>query len=275
MKSGTTTLHELLATHPDVVMSGDKEPAFFTEDRSAAETERYRALFEPYGGERVVGESSTHYTKLPTHEGVPERLGRACPEARFVYMMRDPVERAISHYWHQYRSKQPGGGERRPMREAFERDERYTAYGDYARQLRPYFEAFGRESVLILTLDEFSAEPLATYQAVLGWLGVDPDHTPPGLGERRNATATQTARKRRWLARLRRSPLWEAVRGGVPAPVRRFGARLSEHRAIDTKTYPTEEARAYLRPIVNRQLDDLESLLGHDFSCWRSGGDDA
>ena len=62
--------------------------------------EHYLRLFHSCGDAVWLGEASTNYTKRPMVDGVPERLHRFNPEARFIYVMRDPIERTISHYWH-------------------------------------------------------------------------------------------------------------------------------------------------------------------------------
>ena len=74
MKSGTSSLHHYLNQHPQVYMSSLKEPAFFTRTQiGPRDVAWYLKLFEEAQDEPVVGESSTHYSKLPTYQRVPER----------------------------------------------------------------------------------------------------------------------------------------------------------------------------------------------------------
>ena len=77
--------------------------------------ERYLELFSPAGDARVLGEASTSYTKRPLVPGVVERIAAFNPDARFIYLLRDPVERAVSHYWHMVRHHTGNSG-RSPMR---------------------------------------------------------------------------------------------------------------------------------------------------------------
>ena len=232
MKSGTTSLHQHLDDHPDICMSREKEPGYFVEELNWKKGERwYLDLFRHATDQRILGESSSYYTKLPTFRGVPERIEKCVPDARFIYLMRDPVKRAVSHYWHQVRSKQKGGGERRDMLTAFREDEQYLSYSHYAMQLTPYFEVFGRERIFVLTLEEFSREPQMSMRRIFSWLGVDEDFEPPSLSQKLHVSAPQLTRKRRWLARLRKTPFWEAVRVAVPPAVRRIGARFFRTRS--------------------------------------------
>ena len=104
-KSGTTSLHYYLDQHPDVHMSREKEPNYFSfahrpggpkhviRDRRA-----YKALFDSPAP--VRGEASVTYSFWPHPPDVAERIHAAVPDAKFVYVVRDPVERTLSHYRH-------------------------------------------------------------------------------------------------------------------------------------------------------------------------------
>jgi hypothetical protein len=105
MKSGTTYLSQLLAAHPAIFMSSPKEPCHFVDPkilrrawpwmwrqgywRSEA---RYLSLFSAANGAPVITEASTAYSKLPMFSGVCARILAFNPQARFMYIMRDPVE---------------------------------------------------------------------------------------------------------------------------------------------------------------------------------------
>ena len=97
-KCGTTSLHEYLDLHPEVAMSREKELDFFVEEKHWGRgVEWYAAQFEDAP---VRGESSPSYTAYPRYRGVPERIRRVVPDAKLVYLVRDPVERIVSHFVH-------------------------------------------------------------------------------------------------------------------------------------------------------------------------------
>ena len=102
MKCGTSSLHAQLAAQDGFFMSEPKEPNFFSDDDVFAKGAGwYQGLFA--GGEGALkGESSTHYTKQPTYPACFERLSAALPGARFIYVMRDPLDRLVSHYIHEW-----------------------------------------------------------------------------------------------------------------------------------------------------------------------------
>lgn len=278
MKSGTTTLHALLAAHPQVFMCEPKEPCYFLapdllrrywpemwERRYWEDESRYLELFAGAGEAAVIGESSTDYSKLPRFDGVVERIRAFNPEARFIYIMRDPVERTLSHYWHMVGHR----GERRGLLEALRADPHYAEVSDYAMQLRPYLEAFGPERLLTLTFEELKAEPLATVQRVFAWLGVAADFAPPNLGERENVTAARVEQVSGLglLHRLRHSRLWERVGPRVPPGIRALGVKLAV-KQVDRSMVDRNAAIEYLRPLQRARTAELESLLGRSFAQW-------
>jgi len=153
MKSGTTSLHNYLNAHPDIAMSEEKEPGYFVDELSLRRGEKwYCNLFENAQDYRYRGESSTHYTKLPLYRGVPERIFRFNPDAKLIYIMRDPFERVVSHYWHALRDIHHGG-ETRSLLKAVKEQPDYLAFSNYAAQLTPYLERFGQAAIYTLTFE--------------------------------------------------------------------------------------------------------------------------
>jgi sulfotransferase family protein len=100
--------------------------------------------------------------------GVVERLEKFNPDARFIYVLRDPVERTLSHYWHMVRYHD----EQRPIIRAIKQDSQYIAVSYYAMQLKPYLERFGRDQIKILTYENLVRSPAVSMRGLYGWLGV-------------------------------------------------------------------------------------------------------
>ena len=266
-KSGTTSLHYHLAAHPDVFMSEPKEPGHFVPeiDYYPRDREWYLGLFAAGAGHRYRGESSTHYTKLPVHTGVVERLAEFVDDdARFIYLMRDPVERAISHYWHDVRKLEEHRGILEALRERVD----YTAFSDYRMQLVPYLEHFGKDRVLALTFESLTRDPEATLGTLFDWLGLPTPRVPEPL-ERRNARpdSFRRVRGRGLLDRFARSRLWDRISPLAPGWLKRLGHGLG-YRDAEPESEPVEEAVAMLRPGMRRQAEELEALLGRSFPEW-------
>lgn len=156
MKSGTTTLQTQLVAQPGIFMTTPKEPNFFSDDAVYARGMGwYHSLFNEAAPGDLMGEASTHYTKLPTY---PETLGRMADvlqAPRLIYVIRDPVERALSQYLHEWSRGSVGEN----VAAAFADTPEFIAYSHYPMQLAPYIERFGLESLLLTSLEQIKADP--------------------------------------------------------------------------------------------------------------------
>lgn len=100
-KCATTSLHYYLGLHPQISMSREKELNFFIKERNWYKgIEWYKSNFTTKA--MIYGESSPNYTNYPFFMGVPERMCSVVPEAKLIYIVRDPIDRVISHYVHNY-----------------------------------------------------------------------------------------------------------------------------------------------------------------------------
>jgi Sulfotransferase domain len=187
-KAGTTALYAYLRWHPDITGPSFKEVSFF--DRHYAHGERwYRGHF-PVRRRALVGEASPSYL---FHPQAPERVARMLPNARLIVLLRDPAERAFSHYQHEVAlGREPLSfedaidQEDERMRGELERmlsdpsyfshawwNYTYVARGRYAEQLERWFASFPQEQLLVLLTDELAADTAGTYRRVLGFLGAE------------------------------------------------------------------------------------------------------
>lgn len=173
LKCGTTSLHHYLNLHPEVTMSRPKELNFFVAELNwPLGAEWYASHFDPVAP--VRGESSPHYTNRPRFERVAERMQGLLDGARLIYVVRDPIDRMLSHYLH----NAGGGYEGRPLEEALtDAHSSYVSRSRYSFQLEPYLEAFGRSSIEIVTREELLRDRGATMRWLFEFLGVDPEFT--------------------------------------------------------------------------------------------------
>ncbi|MCZ7535452.1 MAG: sulfotransferase [Acidimicrobiia bacterium] len=191
-KAGTTSLHSYLLAHPDVRAASRKEVHFF-DVRYERGPDWYRAQFPMARGPRrrwITGDASPYYLQHPL---APARAHALVPEARLVVLLRDPVERAFSHYRHERRF-----GETRSFAEMIEEERRVyadvearllagraeavgehrrtglVARGRYAEQLERWLACYPRESLLVLDSDELFDRPAEAYERALAFLGLRP-----------------------------------------------------------------------------------------------------
>jgi hypothetical protein len=279
MKAGTTTLHVLLDSHPEIFMSDPKEPTFFVDgaeledvSRRAWEAgywrdrERYLQLFSGAARASVRGESSTAYSKLSRLTGVAQRIAAQAPDARILYILRDPVERTLSHYLH---AVQWNDEARRPL-DAIRSDPHYREVSHYAMQLKPYHAVFGRDRVLVITLESLTMDPVRSIQGVYAWLGVDAKHVPPET-ERQNVTRANISRARgpETLRRVRSSPYVGRVKEGVPWRLRQLLRRVLDER-LHRQSSQMAGVVDYLRPRQREETEELSRILDRPFPEWKT-----
>jgi len=190
-RSGTTSLYSWLSAHPDVAPATKKELHYF--DNQYGRGERwYRSQFPIRSVRRLAGESTPY---LLFHPLAPERAARDLPaRTRYIVLLRDPVQRALSHYW----LARSQGHESEPLARAIDMEperlrgetERvlrgepgmahrrfsYVARGEYAGQLRRWFSAMPRERFLILESEKLFTGP--STRRVTEWLGIQPNPLP-------------------------------------------------------------------------------------------------
>ena len=168
MKCGTTTLAVQLAHQDGVFMTSPKEPNFFSDDDVWAHGEAwYHSLFAEAAPGDLKGEASTHYTKLPTHPKTLERIAKMLDQPRIIYMIRNPVERAVSHYIHEWSQ----GEMRDDPVVAFAHHPEIVAYGRYGMQIKPYVELFGKQSVFLTSLEQIKADGRDELDRIGAFLG--------------------------------------------------------------------------------------------------------
>jgi Sulfotransferase domain len=176
LKCGTTSLHHYLNLHPEIAMSRPKELNFFVAELNwELGVDWYRSHFA--ANAPVRGETSPHYTNRPRFEGVAERMRDTLgADTRVVYMVRNPIDRLLSHYLHNV----GGGYERRELADAVA-DPRsaYIQRGRYAFQLEPYLDRFGANRVLVVGREELASDRDVTVRRVFEFAGVDSAFTSP------------------------------------------------------------------------------------------------
>ena len=169
MKCATSTLHDQLNMHSSFFMTDPKEPYFFSDDGVYAKRGSwYNSLFAGAESSQLKGESSTHYTKLPTYPATVQRMVSYCPHVKCIYIMRHPVDRLVSHYIHEWTQ----GIISCTIDEAVVRYPELIAYSQYNMQIEPYLETFGNAAVLPLFAERLRLNPQTVLQSVFDFLGV-------------------------------------------------------------------------------------------------------
>lgn len=267
MKAGTTTLYRDLILNRAIYFPVDKEPDQLGSDLvlSAMGRRRYASLYRRAKPEQLCGDGSTTYAKLPDVLGVPARteriLGR---DVRIIYVVRNPVDRAISHYRHLVAHHGLTVG----CEEAIEKMPAILAYSRYAYQLRPWLDRFGSGRICVLKFEDYVRERRATVRVVCRFLGVPPE--VDAIDESRGFNATSG------VPVLRGG--WRRVRNARP-----YRTFIRRHLSLDTRErlrrlfLPTVEVaaplddtylRARLAHLLRMDAEEFGNMLGWTNPIW-------
>lgn len=268
-KSGTTWLASLLEQSPDICVSAPKEPQFFTRQFDRGEA-FYRSCFARPDAPVRLDASTTYSFLRPAHamqvpdapgllDPVPQRIAEWSPEARFIYVLRDPVGRAASAYRHMMRM-QPAPQGPVSLLDCLREQPMLDLVSRYADQIERYFEVFPRERFLFLDFRDLTDHPGPTVRRICDFLGAaQPDLQLAAAEEARHGAYRMTSAGRA-LHRLRQAmpAVASLVRQGLPVPVERFlTQRIARAPAEIVLTHQAEAAALF-----RADLDRVEALTG-------------
>lgn len=260
MRSGTSTLARWLVGHPEVFLAPGKELHFFDRyfDRGIT---WYSSLFAGADRESAVGEATPNYIHEPA---AIERIAATLPEVRLILSLRNPVDRAYSHYWHnRSREKEHLTFEKaldaEPIRTASSSVDRarfsYVSRGQYLDQINQVLRWFHRSSLYVVVAEEMQSDPNQSLTGIFSFLGVN-EHFQPESPERRvNAyTEFRSVRARNLAKRLPRI---------LARPISRLNASTSN-------TYPPmdPDIRARLEETFEAGNRKLADFLGRTEELW-------
>lgn len=290
-KAGTTSLYDYLGQHPDLFFSDVKGSHFFSATKAftARNLDEYRALFASQRGEKAIGETCVSYLFDPTS---PARIQAALGAVRILISLRNPVERAFSHWqyfynlgWEELTFEQAlAAEEERFYSETFQKTcpapvpsgYFYFRRGLYTAQVQRYLETFGPERVKILIFEDWVQDPVAACQGIFRFLEIDPTFAP--TIEVKNA-AHITRNRRLHDILVTRRPKWiTATYQNSPVWLRNLFFRLGKkiywaNMSAAQRHTLSSEARAVLLDRYLEDIHQLEALIQRDLSFWYSGSE--
>lgn len=256
-KAGTTSLAAYLAQHPAVYIPPEKELHFFDRDQVYAKGWAwYTGRFAAAGDALALGEATPTYM---AHERVALRMARHLPDVRLISILRNPIDRAYSYYWH----LRAFGAERRSFEESLadpetERRVGYLARGRYAEQIRVLHRYYPADKLHVALFDDLVSDPARTFSDVCRWLGVDPT-VPVALGQ--NFNPRFRLRSPMILRLTDRTRLW-----------RRWPALAHGLLRLNRVPISTEPMNARTRTRLIEEFApanaELAALIGRDLSAW-------
>lgn len=274
-KCGTTSLWAYLKQHRDVFLPDVKEPHFFADvkrlrpskaSRFPNDLESYQTLYRRGHGYPAIGDASPSYL---SDEDAPQLIHEVAPDARIIILLRDPVDRAFSHYLMPVMRTVETLPFLEAVRQDYVRPEKgwgvskmYVDLGLYYTPVRRYLETFGRDHVLIILFDDLQKRPQQVLEEVARHLGIDPEgFCGANVSEVHNPhKEVRFQRAYRFATFL----LDSDKRQRLPGPVRKW---LSSSPLLYKGGKPARslEASKFLQEIYEPDIRQLEKFLGRPF----------
>ena len=276
-KAGTTSLYYYFNEHPEIKMSAKKEPDFFSDkaiqqqrmyysEQRIDTLEKYEALFPDDSAHKKLGEASVSYLFYPN---VAKDIYKYNPNAKIIIMLRNPVDRAFSHYLMDYRlglvsdsfdyiiDKQSSN----PKDKLFY--QQYIEVSAYAQQIKRYFEVFDITNILVIEYEEFKKDTQGIVKKGYAFLEVD-DSFVADVDKKHNTYTmpyNEVIRKVYSMMFLRKilNILLPKI---LVKKIRKLFFR------IDKKPTLSEHTRTHLKALFKNDIEELSNILSTDFSRW-------
>jgi hypothetical protein len=284
-KCGTTYLHTHLSHLPEVCMSKPKEPLFFPCNHSKGLEFYKKTYFRHWMGEKIIGESNHRNLYLPY---IPELIYRCNPDAKLIVMIRNPIERAFSHWKHAYYYKQDGLDFDKALRADLDRIRKglhissadeirsncdkintnwlgiYRTYidsGYYFLQIKRYLEYFDKQQLKVILLEELHEYPRETFNSILEFLGLKHHLDLVTLKEKANEAGVILPLNP--LTGISKSKLNKYIPVKLKSWIKKCMSQL--HLVPEIKP----ETRQWLQKHYESHNRELSQFLEKDLSCWK------
>jgi hypothetical protein len=288
-KAGTTFIQKCAREHPDV-FSPAKEVRFFEDpDYLQTDFKQFEALFDKVSHEKAIGIKRPDYLARPE---CPERIYRHLPQAKLILVLRNPVERALSAYFHQMtrgflpiKSAEEGLMKivKGDYKEAYPKSAEIIEYGFYHHYLARYLNYFDREQLCIILFEAMKKDPFETMKRIYNFIGVNDHYIPPSLSLKRKHNSSIYSLTRLKLLTLsnpfiytynstrtkvvqKQAHLWSKAIGETIAWLDKVSLKLicSNH-----KPQLSPELAESLYKIYEEDVNKLEVLLGQSLGQWK------
>ncbi len=282
-KAGTTFLYALLAASPSIFAPREKEPNYFLHkgkkrtlhgdskirrDPTAYDEEAYKQVYSEWADEQYAIDASTYYLSSPN---AAEHIFQARPDAKIIAVLREPIERAHSHYLMELRD----GYVSESFKDALEREEYERAAPDkpwaghynfirqslYLERLKKYHELFGRRQLRIYHAEEFRHHTTAVLHDIGHFLGIEKIHDNACDEDANDFRTDRFPVATRLFNMYRNSHLRDLVNKATPRKLRdqvRMAFTKARLKQTEEKPSPCVKAVAHLEAALG---DDYERTL--------------
>ncbi len=264
-KCGTTSVARWLAEQPEVFFCRVKESRYFSGEWQRG-FEWYSSLYDGARPDQLVGEATPDYTHPDNGETVADRIATSAPDARLLYLIRNPLQRVQSAFRHR---RLTGEEPAETLLEAVQQlPDVYLGYTMYYRCLEPFIDRFPKEQLLVIRTEDLD-------QTATGWYRLI-DHL--GLAPRARPDETYNLSDERSMYR----PVARALGGRkgrvrlswVPGPLRQLGKQVLKTRGAQLETALGSSRLRLPDPVLDpvwADIERLEAWLGLDGHLWSRG----
>lgn len=269
-RSGTTSLFKYLESHPDIFMSEIKEINFFSNEKYWRKGLAWYEQHFAGATQKCIGEASTSYTSYPSLNETPERIFKNLPDVKLIYVIRDPIDRLISHYLHRVTR----GLESRDIEDIIynHQDDFLLTQGKYYLQLEQYLKYFPQESIKILSIENLKNNPIATVESIYRFLGIE--SSIPGMQARPHHNAnSKVTRKNRFGQLLLNFYHNHIEQVAYPYSIKKLFLSTAEIGAIEVKPPDLDEKSLdILKEYFRDDIIQLKQFTSLDLDEWRDYG---
>lgn len=260
MKCGTTSLFYYLSEHPSICPCKIKEPNFFANHENLSKGFNWYQKLWDFKPDRhtIAMESSTHYTKIPLFPNAADFISRVDKniEFKFIYIMRNPIDRIESHYTHSLQAK--WGSNIKPIDEDI--NNQIIEVSKYAKQINEYFHRFSPDNILLLNFEDLRNDPLKLLENICNFLDIDPFFKFSRISNIRNISTEKYIYSKTWS-------VIEPIAQHLPLIIQN-NIRNTLCKKIVNKLRISHEQRNFILNELHDDLYELNSKYGIDIARW-------
>ncbi|MFB6226507.1 MAG: sulfotransferase domain-containing protein [Candidatus Paceibacteria bacterium] len=275
-KSASTWAYFCFKEHPDIYVHkkeklsdiGGDSLHYFDMYYHKGE-EWYQQFFEDYSNEKAIGDTTSSYIRS---QKAAQRIAKEAPKAKIITCLRNPVDRAYSHYWHE-KSKGKINFEFSEVFENYDLFQNWIEPGFYYSNLQNYFDNFDRENILIMFLEDLKQDDHKFIKEVYKFLEVDHSFKPSVLTDKVNTASNE----RDWKHDLIKQSIGSLEKMGLKKyftqssnPVINSLKNI-KNKLINKKEYKEgigPEVRSRLKELYKEETKKLEQIVKKDLSHW-------
>jgi hypothetical protein len=266
-KGGTSTLYSLLGSHPQILASKQTETEYFTGEGNT-DPRRYDDFFRGEACDWRLDVSPGYFISAVA----AGQIAKTVPDARFVFVFREPVARA----WSAWKMQLTKGSDLEPFAQSIRTHATYLDHGRYATHLRRFLDHFPKKHMLFLRTEDLDKRLHETLPQISQFLSVEPFHvvSQPRKNVGGMPRSMAVSRMLNLAFRIRNAVRESPLRGIVTHPVvdrasRRVRNRIATwNRGATLESNPDPESARFIRGALLSEIEDLAFLTGLDLDHW-------